>query len=302
MHLLIPYIYQRNHADPAFNEFTYGDSNERARNLKTSLTKGDYIFFHTSKGRKKYITAYYVVDRVLDTIVAAQSKAICTKYKNPHLIECLKGKRTIGDSDDVIVFGDPITSNILTRPMLFDKKLAGKLSLGVKFAAHRSETQAIGSATRAWRKLTEQDKDLLLGVIASENKKPKLQTFKSIEEVADTIEKDIEDHIANNPSLIGNGLKLSQRQQSLSSGRLDLLLEDDEGNLIVIEVKLNKVGRSALRQIRGYVHELKQSETSKNVRGVLVCSGVMPAYESDLRKQTDIQIMVYGWDLGVRSW
>ncbi len=75
MHLLIPYV-KLSHPDPAFDEFTYGDSGQRARKLKRDVKRGDYIFFHTTKRGKKFITAYYVVDRVLDTVVACQDKAL----------------------------------------------------------------------------------------------------------------------------------------------------------------------------------------------------------------------------------
>lgn len=68
MNLLIPYVHLYNHPDPLFDEFTYGDSGARARKLKNDLNKGDYVFFHTSTGGKKYITGYYVVERVIDTI------------------------------------------------------------------------------------------------------------------------------------------------------------------------------------------------------------------------------------------
>jgi len=104
------------------------------------------------------------------------------------------------------------------------------------------------------------------------------------------------------PHLIGKGLKSSDRQLRIAAGRLDLLFEDEKGNLVIVEVKLGKIGRDALRQIRSYVHELRNTEPGREVSGILVCSGIMPAYESDLRKQADIRILVYGWDLKVRDW
>lgn len=93
MNLLIPYKYLRHHNDPKFDEFTYGDSGGRARKLKKDLRKGDYVFFHASTGGKKCITAYYVVDRVLDTVEACKNDDIVRKYKNPHILECQRGER-----------------------------------------------------------------------------------------------------------------------------------------------------------------------------------------------------------------
>src|SRR3989338_4656669 len=86
MNLLIPYKPIYNHDDPLLDEFTYGDCKWRARKLK-SLQKGDVLFFHTTIAGKKYITAYYVVERVLDTGEAVKDKYISSKYCNPHIGE-----------------------------------------------------------------------------------------------------------------------------------------------------------------------------------------------------------------------
>jgi hypothetical protein len=128
MNLLIPYVHLYAHPDPLFTEFTYGDASRRAKILKNKLNKGDDVFFHTTIRNKKYITAYYVVDRVLDTPEAVKDRNIVAKYKNPHIVDFLdpeKGKY----KEDVVLFGDPITSRVLDKPLLFDRSLAEKLSL-----------------------------------------------------------------------------------------------------------------------------------------------------------------------------
>jgi len=301
MHLLIPYI-QLRPPDPALNEFTYGDVDSRARKLKSDLNKGDYVFFHTSLRGRKYITAYYMVDRVLDTVEVCHNKALRAKYKNPHILECLAGKRLSQGIEDAILFGDPITSQVLDKPLLFDKKLANKLSLNIKFPSNRSDTQIIGSAARAWRQLTHKDVNTLLKAIETEKNRTHLKLLRSTEEVAETIEKDVEEYLSNNPDLIEKGLKLSERQLPIESGRIDLLFEDMKGNLTVVEVKLDRIGRDAFRQIQSYIHELRTKEDRKKVNGVLVCAGVMPAYDDDLRKQKEIRILIYGWEMKVQQW
>lgn len=301
MHLLVPYI-QLRPPDPALDEFTYGDVGARARKLKSDLYQGDYVFFHTSRYGEKYITVYYVVDRVLDTVVACRDRAIVAKYGNPHIAECLEGKRPFQGVDDAILFGDPITSRVLDRPLLFDRKLADKLSLNIKFPPNRPENQVIGNATRAWRRLTDKDVNALLKAVESGKKRVRPNVLRSAEEVAETLEKDVEDHIARNPGLIGKGLKLSQRQLPIESGRIDLLFENRKGNLVVVEVKLGRIGHDALRQIQTYVHELRTKEHWKKVSGVIVCAGVLPAFESDLRKQKDFRILVHGWEMKMQQW
>jgi len=301
MHLLIPYVKLLHHKDPDFDEFTYGDVGQRARKLKSDLIKGDYVFFHTSKGGKKYITAYYVVDRVLDTLEACRERAIREKYKNPHIRECLAGERPSPNDDDAILFGDPITSRALDRPLLFDRCLAEKLSLNIAFPSSRSETQVIGSATRSWRRLSDKDVDILFNAISTEQNRVRPAMLRSAEEVAETIEKDIEDYIARNPRLIGKGLTLAERQLPIAVGRLDLLFKDRKGNLVVVEVKSNRIGRQGLHQIQNYIHDLRK-QTKKKVTGIIVCSGVMPAYEDDLRKQKKVPILAYGWNMRVQPW
>lgn len=298
MHLLVPYVHLRP-PDPLFAEFTYGDRGSRGRRLKADVNKGDYIFFHTGKDGKKYITAYYVVDRVLGVIEACQDDNICLKYKNHHLRDYLEGRYHA--KDDVVVFGDPITSYICEKPLLFDRKLADSLSLNIRFHTNLTEFQAISSATRAWRSLTDSDVATLKEAIRIAKSRPRSKELRSTEEVAETLERDLEDFVADNPNLIGTGLKLSQRQYPILSGRIDLLFEDEQGDLTVVEIKLHKIGRDALRQIKRYVQEFRKN-TSRDVDGVLVCSGVMAAYEDELRKQNDIRILTYGWDLEVQNW
>jgi gluconate kinase len=47
--------------------------------------------------------------------------------------------------------------------------------------------------------------------------------------------------------------------------------------------------------------ELRKRSKNK-VAGVIVCSGVMPSYENDIRKQKDIKVLIYGWKLRSQSW
>jgi hypothetical protein len=303
MNLLIPYVYLYNHPDPLFEEFTYGESGSRSKKLKKDLKNGDYVFFHTSIGGKKYITAYYVVDRVLDTSEAAKNKNIVAKYKNPHILEFLSGERTVEDGD-AILFGDPITSRIFNRPLLFNKNLAEKLSLNIKFphADGRTETQVIGSATRAIRELKDRDVDIILDAIkSSEEVGLGTETILSSEEVTEIIEKDIEKYIEKNPTLIDTNLKLKGRQIYTSVGRIDMLFEDNKGNPIVVELKLNKIGRDAINQLRRYIDWIKK-ESKKEVRGVIVCNGVMPAFVEEFKKLKKIKIFCYGWQLKVHLW
>ena len=273
----------------------------RARRLRNDLRKGDYVFFHTSTGGKKYITAYYVVDRVLDTAEAIRDRNIVAKYMNPHILEFLSGERT-GEDDDVVIFGDPITSRVLDKPLLFDKALAKRLSLSIRFPKGKTETQAIGSATRSQRELTDRDIDVLLEAIkSSEEEWVGIETILSTDEVTEIIEKDIERFIEKTPSLIGESLTLMGRQLYTPVGRIDLLFEDRKGNPTIVELKLDRIGRDVIRQLRRYMNWARK-ETRRKVAGAVVCKGVMPAFQEDLKKLKDIKILCYGWKLEVYPW
>jgi hypothetical protein len=81
----------RDEVDPLFQEFTYGDVRSRAHQIKNELLRGDYVFFHTSQRGKKYITAYYVFDRWIDTAAACTDPVIWGKYHNPR--RCARRKK-----------------------------------------------------------------------------------------------------------------------------------------------------------------------------------------------------------------
>jgi endonuclease len=61
------------------------------------------------------------------------------------------------------------------------------------------------------------------------------------------------------------GLNTKRRQ-----GRVDILAVDNEGRLVVIEIKAGKAKDGALGQILGYVGCLSRSQ--ENIRGILVAS------------------------------
>ena len=273
MNLLIPYIKLPNHNDPLFEEFTYGDGGRQARKLKT-LKEGDHIFFHTTIRGKKYIKAYYTVSRVMDTKVVVKDPDLTSKYKNPHIIDWPWEERK--NRDNAIVFGDPITSRVLTKPLPFDKKLAGRLSLNIPFPKGRTEAQAIGSATRSWRLLTDKDLRILRSAIKQREQTNEdddtllsLEGTLTTEEVSQVVEKHIEGLLERNPSLLGHpGAKVKGRQVETDEGRIDLLLDKKTGHIIVVEVKLHRIGRSAVQQLR-QLHEMgeKRPTETKRVRG-----------------------------------
>ena len=60
-----------------------------------------------------------------------------------------------------MVFGDPLASRVLSNPLPFNRKLAERLSLGIRFPKGRLESRVISDATREWRELTDEDVRIL---------------------------------------------------------------------------------------------------------------------------------------------
>ena len=61
-------------------------------------------------------------------------------------------------------------------------------------------------------------------------------------------EKEFEDALVSNPSILGDGLWLVGRQIQTDAGRIDLLGVDAEGTLLVFELKVGKLSRGAISQ------------------------------------------------------
>jgi len=299
VHLLIPYVPILDHPDPLFDEFTYGDVSSRATKLKEDLSTGDFAFFHTTSRGRHYVTAYYVVDRVIDSEVVSGDRLLRQKYHNPHIKATGISKRR---REDVILFGDPITSRKLAHPLPFGRKLADKLSLGIMFPGNRSELASIGWATRAWRELTDKDVSILLEEIEKhESAVLKHELLFSTDEIQEFREADLEEIIVRSPSLLGEGLTLVSRQYDIPSvGRVDLLFLDNEQNYVIVELKLGAIGRNAASQISRYIHEVRLSE-KKGVRGIIVCKEVLPAFHELYGKMTDVKVFYYGWKASLEA-
>jgi len=297
VHLLIPYTPLADHPDPLIDEFTYGDINQRGKKLLYDVEKGDYLFLHTSQRSKRVITAYYVVAEVLKVSEAYNDRKIRDKYKNPHLTRY----QDYGEQykNDVIVFGDPIRSKKLEPPLIFNRQLADMLSLDIPYHDNKTELQDISSATRQWRNLTDVDVELLLDAIKeAETQAISSDVVLSTDEVLEIREIDLENYLVNNLQLLGDNVKLIGRQREVTSGRTDIIYEAD-GEVIVVELKLNEIGKKVINQIKGYIRDLKKEFKGKNVRGIILCKGIMPTFIEEFTKLENIDIYFYGWKLHV---
>lgn len=283
MNLLIPYKYLPGHEDPLFSEFTYGDINARARKLRNCISKGDYIFFHTGFGGNKQITAYYIIDFVIDTQEAVKRNEIVERYNSPHIRRALSGEKM--SSDDVLIFGDPFQSKILEKPLLFNKGIADNLSLNIKFPSHRTENQAIVSSTRQWRELSKDDVRYLLqaielvesGKLPPNARKTEEENSKGTEIKSYERPEWLQGLINHVEKLKGDKDHQERAHESLveifydilgfakfddikhRQGRIDITIECDKKKMVVNEVKrdwyLTRKNKKALNQAFNYALE-----------------------------------------------
>lgn len=101
-----------------------------------------------------------------------------------------------------------------------------------------------------------------------------LLVMKALEDKADLqlagMEVDMVDRIMEDPSVIEEGLRITEREKSTVSGSIDLFCRDSDGNHVVVEVKRGSPGVSAAYQLEAYISDFRRKNPECNVRGLLV--------------------------------
>ena len=150
--------YRNGHPDPCFDEFTYGNVNQKASFIRNRISKGDKVFFHATlqiPNNGRYITGCFVVEKIMDGFAARNDKNIRKNFKNHHFHEL--DRKPV----DVIIFGNKDKSlNIINNPIAFDRNLAERLNFNsenniIEFKEELSDLSCIGYSTRAFRELTD---------------------------------------------------------------------------------------------------------------------------------------------------
>ncbi|MGA7732756.1 MAG: endonuclease NucS domain-containing protein [Chloroflexia bacterium] len=120
------------------------------------------------------------------------------------------------------------------------------------------------------------------------------------------LEKDLEDLIEQDPSLLRDDLFIIHRQMRVPAGRLDLLALDPLGRFVVIEIKPDAVSSSTVSQALYYascISEMPLEDIASNVDSYLASRGVDTTLRSLLEQRQvseaesaprEVQIMVVG--------
>ena len=91
------------------------------------------------------------------------------------------------------------------------------------------------------------------------------------------------DMIIDNPHIIEEGFKPTDREYSVEHGFIDILGKDKDNNLMILELKCRKAGVSAVKQLKRYLtdfedeaqDELRNTGKEKTkIRGLLVAPSI----------------------------
>jgi len=74
--------------------------------------------------------------------------------------------------------------------------------------------------------------------------------------------------IMDNPELIEKGFRPTSKEYQTPQGFIDIMGKDDDGKLVVLELKSRKAGVNAVKQLLRYVDCF--SDNKEFVRGILV--------------------------------
>lgn len=111
-------------------------------------------------------------------------------------------------------------------------------------------------------------------------------------------EKDIEDLFYYR--LMKNA-RIVDRQGTLgNAGRLDLLVEDSRGNLVVYELKKGAAGPAALKQVKTYMRGCAKEYRGKTIRGVILARDAEPELLDALGKVPNVEFKKYWFSIEMR--
>lgn len=85
-------------------------------------------------------------------------------------------------------------------------------------------------------------------------------------------EEDMRDMIMEDPELIEKGFRPTSREYSVSTGFIDVIGKDKDGNLVVLELKSRRAGVNAVKQLKRYMDDF--ADHKEFVRGILVAPSV----------------------------
>lgn len=120
-----------------------------------------------------------------------------------------------------------------------------------------------------------------------------------IEDVASRkfgLERDMQDELRRSIHQLDPALHIIDegKERRVASGFIDILAEDDQGSLVVIELKPGKAPESAVTQVLSYIGSLQAEEESRPVRGILIARD-FTTHTRFAARAAKIELVEYGF-------
>lgn len=86
------------------------------------------------------------------------------------------------------------------------------------------------------------------------------------------LEKDMQTAVRRQIGILESGLRIVDGglERTVTTGRIDIVAQDDQDCFVVIELKAGSCPRGALEQVLGYAKDIKDEEAGANVRMILI--------------------------------
>ena len=119
-----------------------------------------------------------------------------------------------------------------------------------------------------------------------------------------SLEKDLVNYLANDPSLIEEGLKLKGKEYDTRNvGRIDILCIDRNGDFVVVETKKGKESDKVVGQIQRYMGWVKRNlaKEGENVRGIIIVNEFDEWLDYAVSVNENIRLLYYEVKFAVRD-
>lgn len=88
------------------------------------------------------------------------------------------------------------------------------------------------------------------------------------------------------------------KERSVASGRIDITAKDAAGSIVVIELKAGTARGKDVGQVAGYMGDIVEEESGKNVRGILVAADFDQRAKSAAKVIPGLSLRAYSFNFG----